>query len=495
MSRIQTTHVGSLPRNALVADLLFSQEKELPLDPARVDAAFAEATAAIVARQRQVGIDIPSDGETSKISYATYIKDRLTGFSGDSPRRVPGDLMDYPAYAERIGKSGGTPTYRRPRCTGPVAVKSMEPLARDIGRMKDAMAAAGYGQGFMNAASPGVIALFQPSDVHADTDAYLADLAEAMAAEYEAIVASGLILQVDAPDLALGRHMMYADLDEAAFLKRAERHVEALNHALRNVPADRVRMHLCWGNYEGPHTRDIPLASVLPVVLKAKPRALLFEAANPRHAHEWTVWRDMPVPDDYVLIPGCLDSTTNVVEHPELVAQRILTFAGIVGSDRVVAGTDCGFGTFAGYGAVHGDIAWAKLASLVEGAARASDALARHRAAVEAAERAAEAARQAAAAEAAAREAAEQAAEQASQEAALQAAARRNEERAARQAEREARQQELEARRAARAERPARPERPAADGPLRPVPRERPDPAERQARLAARAEREARRGG
>jgi 5-methyltetrahydropteroyltriglutamate--homocysteine methyltransferase len=371
MSRVRTTHVGSLPRSAAVTDLLFAQEREEPVDAAAFESVMAKATAETVARQRAIGIDIPSDGETSKISYATYIKDRLTGFSGDSPRRMPADLADFPAYAEKIARGGGTPTYRRPCCTGPIAVKSMAPLQADIGRMQAAMAAAGYAEGFMNAASPGVIALFQPSHVHADTDAYLADLAAAMAAEYEAIVAAGLILQIDSPDLGLGRHMMYADLEEDAFLRRAERHVEALNHALRNVPGDRVRMHICWGNYEGPHTRDIPLASVLPVVLKAKPRALLFEASNPRHAHEWTVWQDTAIPDDYVLIPGCLDSSTNYVEHPELVAQRLRQFARIVGADRVIAGTDCGFGTFAGYGAVHADIAWAKLAALTEGAARA----------------------------------------------------------------------------------------------------------------------------
>jgi 5-methyltetrahydropteroyltriglutamate--homocysteine methyltransferase len=368
---VRTTHVGSLPRSAIVAETLFAQEKELPVDPAGFDRVMADATTQVVARQRRIGIDIPSDGETSKISYATYIKDRLTGFSGDSPRRVPADLMDYPAYAEKIGRSGGTPTYRRPRCTGPIAVKSLEPLHRDIARMKAAMGAAGYEEGFMNAASPGVIALFQPSDIHPDTDAYLADLAAAMAAEYEAIVAAGLILQIDAPDLGLGRHMMYSDLDEAAFLRRAERHVEALNHALRGVPGDRVRMHICWGNYEGPHTRDIEMTKVLPVVLTAKPRALLFEASNPRHAHEWTAWREVKLPEDYVLIPGCLDSSTNYVEHPELVAQRIRQFTAIVGEERVIAGTDCGFGTFAGYGAVHADIAWAKLGALVEGAGRA----------------------------------------------------------------------------------------------------------------------------
>ncbi len=371
MARIPTTHVGSLPRGQLVADLLFAREREEPLDMAAYEAAMEEATQAVLRRQREAGIDIPSDGETSKISYATYVKDRLTGFSGDSPRRMPADLGDYPAYAEKIARGGGTPTYRRPRCTGPIAVKSMAPLARDIAVMREAMAAAGYAQGFMNSASPGVIALFQPSDIHADLDAYLDDLAEGMRHEYEAIVAAGLTLQVDAPDLALGRHMMYPELVERAFLARAERHVAAINRALRNIPPERVRLHVCWGNYEGPHTRDIALAALLPVLRPLRIGALLFEASNPRHAHEWTVWRDHAAPD-WVLIPGCLDSTTNFVEHPELVAQRIETFARIVGPERVIAGTDCGFGTFAGYGAVHGDIAWAKLAALAEGARIAS---------------------------------------------------------------------------------------------------------------------------
>ncbi|MBC7433163.1 MAG: epoxyalkane--coenzyme M transferase, partial [Rubritepida sp.] len=225
-------------------------------------------------------------------------------------------------------------------------------------------------------ASPGVIALFQPSTFHRDLDSYMENVAEGMRHEYEAIVAAGLILQIDAPDLGLGRHMMYAESSEAEFIRRAEIHVEILNYALRNVPADRVRMHICWGNYEGPHTHDVPLAAVLPTLLKAKPRSLLFEASNPRHAHEWTAWADTVIPDDYVLIPGCLDTTTNFVEHPELVAQRIERFAGIVGAERVVAGTDCGFSTFAGFGAVDPAIAWAKLGALVEGAAIASRRLA-----------------------------------------------------------------------------------------------------------------------
>lgn len=372
MTRILTTHVGSLPRGQLVADLLFAREREEPIDPAAYEAAMEQATHEVLRRQKETGIDLPSDGETAKISYATYIKDRLTGFSGDSPRRVPADLKDYPAYAEKIARAGGTPTYRRPRCTGPIAVKSMAPLARDLAVMRDAMTAAGYAEGFMNSASPGVIALFQPSDIHPDIDAYMEDLAEGMRAEYEAIVAAGLVLQVDAPDLGLGRHMLYPELDEDAFVRRAARHVDVLNHALRNIDPSRVRLHVCWGNYEGPHTRDIPLQRILPELLRLRIGGLLFEASNPRHAHEWTVWQETKPPPGWVLIPGCLDSTTNFVEHPELVAQRIETFARIVGPERVVAGTDCGFGTFAGYGAVHADIAWAKLAALVEGARIAS---------------------------------------------------------------------------------------------------------------------------
>ena len=365
---IRTTHVGSLPRTPRVADLLFAREKGLALDSAAYDAVMAEETATILAHQKQAMVSIPSDGETSKISYATYIKDRLTGFDGDAPRHPPQDLDDYPTYRDRLARAGGTPSYRRPKCVGPVALKTLAPLHTDIAAMKAGMAAAGYDTGFMNAASPGVIALFQPSDYHKDIDAYLGDLSEAMRHEYEAIVASGLILQIDAPDLGLGRHMMYRELDEKGFLKRAALHIEAINNALRNVPRDRVRMHICWGNYEGPHTRDIALNAVLPELLKAKPGALLFEGANPRHSHEWTVWREVKTPDDLVLIPGCIDSTTNFVEHPELVAQRLANYVAAVGKDRVIAGTDCGFSTFAGYGVVEPAITWAKLKSLREGA-------------------------------------------------------------------------------------------------------------------------------
>ncbi len=370
--RILTTHVGSLPRPHDVTEVVFARERGEHVGDERFAEVIGAAVQGVLARQRQTGIDVPSDGEMSKISYATYIKDRLSGFDGDSPRRAPADLKAYPGFLEKLARAGGTPEYRRPRCVGPIAVKDLSPLHDDIAWMQAAMRAHGYEEGFMNSATPGVIALFQPSDHHATHEAYLEDIAEAMRHEYEAIVEAGLILQLDSPDLGLGRHMMFPDLTDEAFVARAEQHVEVLNHALRNVPGERVRLHVCWGNYEGPHHCDIALAKVLPVVLKARPRALLFESSNPRHAHEWTVFEQVRVPDDYLLIPGVLDTTTNFVEHPELVAQRIERFAGLVGRERVIAGTDCGFATFAGFGAVDAEIAWAKLASLAEGAAIAS---------------------------------------------------------------------------------------------------------------------------
>ena len=372
MPHILTTHVGSLPRSQPVVDQIFAREKGEPVDENTFDAIMAAAIDACVARQVAAGVDIVSDGEMSKISYATYIKDRYTGFDGDSPRRTPADLTDYPGFMDRLRSSGGTPTYRRPCCVGPIAVKTLEPLHKDIAHLKAAAARHGASQMFMNSASPGVVALFQPNRHYASDDAYLEALAHALRHEYHAIVDAGLILQIDSPDLGLGRHMMYKDLDEAAYLRRIEQHVEALNFALVAIPPARVRMHVCWGNYEGPHHKDVPLATILPTVLKARPQGLLFETANPRHAHEWATIRDMraQIPQDKVLIPGVLDTTTNFIEHPELIAQRLQRFVDIVGTDRVIAGSDCGFGTFAGFGAVDEDIVYAKLAAMAEGAAR-----------------------------------------------------------------------------------------------------------------------------
>jgi len=376
--RILTTHVGSLPRPKNVSDMLFAREAGEPVDPKAFAAAAAEAVRDVVAKQRAAGVDIPSDGEMSKISYATYISERLTGFSGDSERRVPADLLLVPSYAKRLAGSGGTPSYKRPCCTGDIAVRTMEPLQADIARFQAALSASGYAEGFMNAAAPGVISLFQPNKHYRDDDAYLGALADAMAAEFRGIVDAGLILQVDSPDLALGRQTMYAHLTEDEFVHRIGAHVAALNSALAGIPPERVRLHLCWGNYEGPHTLDVPIARLLPTVLGIHAGFLSFEGANPRHAHEWRVFEEIKLPEDKCIIPGVLDSSTNYVEHPDLVAERLLNYAGLVGRDRVIGGSDCGFSTFAGFGVVDPDIVWMKLAALAEGARRASAVLWKH---------------------------------------------------------------------------------------------------------------------
>ena len=371
MTKILTSHVGSLPRTQDVVDFIFARENEQPFDQAAFDRAMTSAVDETVAKQVKAGIDIVSDGETSKISYATYVKDRYTGFSGDSPRNAPADLKMFPGFLKRLANDGGTPQYARPMCTGDVTSKGQGELQKDIDNLKGAMAKHGAKRGFMNAASPGVISLFLQNDHYKTREAYLAALADAMRVEYETIVASGLDLQLDCPDLALSRHMLFQDLSDTEFLKVAASHVEALNHALENVPEDKVRIHICWGNYEGPHCCDIPMDTVFSTLMSAKAQYLLFETSNPRHAHEWTVFRDRKseIPDNKVLVPGVVDTTTNFVEHTELVAQRIERFTGIVGADRVIAGSDCGFGTFAGFGAVDPDIAYAKLTSLSEGAA------------------------------------------------------------------------------------------------------------------------------
>ncbi|HEU5013506.1 MAG TPA: cobalamin-independent methionine synthase II family protein [Roseiflexaceae bacterium] len=367
--RILTTHVGSLPRPQAVVDMLFAQDSGKVYDQAAFDETMRRAVDDAVAKQVAAGVDIVSDGEMSKISYATYIRHRLNGFEiGEMPRATPRDLDDFPSFKDRLSRLGATPTYHRPICRGPISVKDLSSLHTDIANLQAAVAVHGATEAFMNSASPGVIAVFQPNDYYPSHESYLMALAEAMQQEYEAIVDAGLLLQIDSPDLAMGRHIKFRDVDDATFLQNAGLQVEALNHALRNIPADRVRMHLCWGNYEGPHTHDIPLARIVQTVVRAKPSALLIEGANPRHAHEWAVWRDVQLPDDKVLVPGVIDSVSNFVEHPELIAQRVEQYAAIVGRERVIAGTDCGFGTFAGFGAVHPDIAYAKLASLAEGA-------------------------------------------------------------------------------------------------------------------------------
>ena len=370
--RILTTHVGSLPRTAAVTELVFAKEHGKPCDAAVFETTIAAAVRDVVRRQVAAGIDVVSDGELSKISYATYIKDRITGFEGDSPRRTPKDLEEFPEFAKAAAGSGGTPTYARPRCVSAIRVKNLAPLTSDLKNFAAAIAATPPAEGFMNAASPGVIALFQPNEFYSSHSDYLEALSEAMRPEYEAIVAAGFVLQLDCPDLGLGRHMMFKDKTEAQYVQLANEHVDVLNYALRNVPADRVRMHICWGNYEGPHHCDAPMDVVLPIALRAKPQALLFESCNPRHAHEWTVFRDSKLPDDKILVPGVIDSVTNFIEHPLLVAERIQRYADIVGRERVIAGSDCGFSTFAGFGKVDANIVYAKLAALAEGARIAS---------------------------------------------------------------------------------------------------------------------------
>ena len=374
MTRILTSHVGSLPRSQEVVDFIFARENNENYDETSFDEAMTKAVHDTVGKQTESGIDIVSDGETSKISYATYVKDRYTGFSGDSPRNAPADLKMFPTFLERLANEGGTPQYARPMCTGPVSSKGQGELQKDISNLKAAMSAHGRTRGFMNAASPGVISLFLQNDFYKTREEYLSALADAMKTEYETIVASGLDLQLDCPDLALSRHMLFNDLTDDEFLKVAASHVEALNYALKDVPEDKVRIHICWGNYEGPHCCDIPMDKMFSTLMSANAGYLLFETSNPRHAHEWTVFRDRKteIPDNKVLVPGVVDTTTNFIEHPELVAQRIERFANIVGKDRVIAGSDCGFGTFAGFGAVDPQIAYAKLKSLSEGAALAS---------------------------------------------------------------------------------------------------------------------------
>ncbi len=372
MTRIRTTHVGSLPRTQDVVDFIFAREHGRDYDAAAFDACMTAAVSETVKKQVDAGIDIVSDGETSKISYATYVKDRYTGFDGDSPRNAPADLKLFPSFLKRLAEDGGTPKYARPMCVGQVKSKGQGELQKDIANLKAAMSEHGAGRGFMNAASPGVISLFLQNDYYQTREAYLAALADAMKEEYETIVAAGLDLQLDCPDLALSRHMLFTDLSDAEFVKVANSHVDALNHALRDVPEHKVRIHICWGNYEGPHVCDIPMAQMFDTLMAAKARYVLFETSNPRHGHEWTTFRDRKadIPDDKVLVPGVVDTTTNFVEHPELVAQRLERFIDIVGADRVIAGSDCGFGTFAGFGAVDPDIAYAKLRALSEGAAR-----------------------------------------------------------------------------------------------------------------------------
>ena len=371
LNKISVTHVGSLPRTQEVVDYIFARENNQKYNQNQFDSVMSNAVLETVKKQVDAGVDIVSDGETSKISYATYVKDRYNGFSGDSPRNPPADLKLFPTFLKRLADDGGTPTYARPMCTDRVSSKGQVDLNKDIFNLKTAMKICNVSRGFMNAASPGVISLFLQNQFYSSREEYLAALADVMKTEYETITSSGLYLQLDCPDLALSRHMLFNDLSDDEFLKIADLHIETLNYALRDIPEEKVRVHICWGNYEGPHCCDIDMNKVFSTLMKAKAQFLLFETSNPRHAHEWEVFknRKSEIPDNKILVPGVVDTTTNFIEHPELVRQRIERFINIVGEDRVVAGTDCGFGTFAGFGAVDPEIAYAKLSTLSEGAA------------------------------------------------------------------------------------------------------------------------------
>jgi 5-methyltetrahydropteroyltriglutamate--homocysteine methyltransferase len=373
--RILTTHVGSLPRPPELKDLLVRKDQGQPYDPEQLQRLVRQAVADIVRRQRAVGIDIVNDGEMSKPGYSTYIADRLTGFAGHEPAKPRLDTRDHPNFLAAYERMTGANVARRAVCVGPIAWRDREPLNQDIANLKAALAASDAVEGFMTAASPGLVPVFQTNSYYPSHEAYVEAIAAVMREEYEAIANAGFVLQLDCPDLAMAHHTSFQELSEADFLKRAAFHIEALNHALENVPAERARIHICWGNYEGPHDHDIAFAKVAPILVKAKPQALVVEAANPRHAHEWAVWQETKLPDDKVLIPGVIDTSTNYVEHPELIAERLCRFADIVGRERVIAGTDCGFGTFAGYGKLDPDISFKKLKALAEGAEIASKRL------------------------------------------------------------------------------------------------------------------------
>lgn len=367
-----TTHVGSLPRPASVTPLLLDREQGIRFDRAAFDAAMAAAVRDVVAMQVAAGIDVVSDGEMSKITYSTYVKDRMTGFGGDTARLPALDLAPYPELRNRIAAaSGGSQGFQRQSCVGPVRYVGHDDVAADVAALRAAIDTVGHTHAFVNAASPGLVSAFQPNEHYATHTDYLAALADALQVEYEAIAAAGFQVQIDCPDLAMARHTGFQTLTDDEFLARVELHVDVLNHATRNIPRDRLRMHLCWGNYEGPHDHDIDLASVLPAVLRARPATILFEAANPRHAHEWEVWAEADIPDDTVLAPGAIVSTSNYVDHPRHVAQLLRRYVDIVGRERVMASTDCGFGTFAGIGRVDPAVVVKKLASLAEGAALA----------------------------------------------------------------------------------------------------------------------------
>jgi 5-methyltetrahydropteroyltriglutamate--homocysteine methyltransferase len=375
--RILTTHTGSLPRPSDLDQLIADREAGIQGDESAFDKRVEQAVADIVASQLAAGVSVISDGEMGKSGYSIYVKDRLNGFGGTGGPLVIREMIEYPEVFELlVGDEAARRVMTQPACDGPISVRDPDAVHRDIATLKAAVQDAEPADVFMTAASPGVIATFLTNSYYPSDEAYIFALADAMKAEYDAIAAAGIVLQLDCPDLAMTRAMLGNDaLTEAQFRDQIRMHVRALNHAVRDIPPEQMRMHVCWGNGEWPHVTDIPLAAIIDVVLEARPAGLVFEAANPRHEHEWKVWKDVRLPDGKVLIPGVLDTTTNFVEHPELVAQRIIRFAEIVGKQNVIAGTDCGFGTFAGFYPVKPRIAWMKLAAMAQGARLASEYL------------------------------------------------------------------------------------------------------------------------
>jgi 5-methyltetrahydropteroyltriglutamate--homocysteine methyltransferase len=370
--RFLTTHTGSLPRPDDLVRTMFAKEEGVPVDPAALERRVAQAVKEVVDKQIDACVDIVDDGEMSKPSYATYVKDRLTGFGGEGNTFVYQDLAEFPRLAKRVFGDPGRSRRKTPACNGPIAVRDKSAAATDVAHLKAAMAASGATEGFLTAASPGVVSLFFRNEHYPSDEAYLAAIADAMRHEYTTIADAGLTLQVDCPDLGMGRHIQYAELSLAQWRRKAELHVEALNHALAGIPPERLRMHLCWGNYEGPHHCDVALADVIDIVFKARPSTIAMEAANPRHAHEWALFDNVKLPDGKILVPGVIESKSNFVEHPELIAQRIGRYAERVGRENVMAGSDCGYGTWVGQSAVDPDVVWAKLAAMAEGAAIAS---------------------------------------------------------------------------------------------------------------------------
>ena len=376
--RFLTTHTGSLPRPEDLVRMMYAREEGVPVDGDALERRVASAVAEVVEKQVRAGIDVVNDGEMSKPSYATYVKDRLDGFGGSGNTFVYQDLVDFPNLAKRVFGDPGRSRRKTPACNAPIGIRDPQAARRDVAHLGNALSTAcgeesqRDREAFLTAASPGVVSLFFRNDHYGSDEAYLAAIADAMRHEYETIVDAGLVLQIDCPDLGMGRHIQYAELSLAEFRRKAQLHVEALNDALRNIAPERLRMHLCWGNYEGPHHCDVPLADVIDIVFRARPSAVALEAANPRHAHEWKLFETVKLPEGKLLIPGVIESKSNFVEHPELVAQRIARYANLVGRENVIAGSDCGYGTWVGQAAVDADVVWAKMAAMAEGARIAS---------------------------------------------------------------------------------------------------------------------------